>query len=131
MGPQAADETEAMTPVPSHRNRTIEKVGVVVMIAGAVAALLPARPADGLENVHEIVVMYSHHWWWWFGGIVSIVIGNTLRLIGLQGHPGLPWPLWGGIDHALLVRLSVRRRILFHRRHPRASLRRRYAAAAR
>jgi hypothetical protein len=100
-----------------HRHRTLEKAGIVLMVAGAVAVLLPAPPADALADVHEIVQLLSRHYWWQFGGMVALVLGNTLRLIGLQGHPGLPWPLLPrGIPPEVAALLALRRRAMENRR---------------
>jgi hypothetical protein len=92
---------------------------------------MPALPADDFATVHELVVLWQMHWWVKFAGVAALIVGNTLRLIGAQGHPGLPWPLFGKADVFAQARLSVRRRLSFHLRHPGAPSRREFELALR
>src|SRR5262245_43204400 len=120
-----------MTTSRRHGNETLRKIGVGVMVIGLVAALLPAPEADKFSTAHELWQLSGRQLWWWFGGITVLAFGNTLRLIGQQGHPGLPWPLFRHVDHDVLARKLMRWRFDFHRRHPGFTLRRRLAAGAR
>jgi len=120
-----------MSPVKPHGNARLLKAGVAMMWLGCVLVVMPALPADHFANVHEIVLLWQVHWWMKFAGVAALIVGNTLRLIGTQGHPGLPWPLFGRTDILSLVRWSVRKRLLFHRRHPRATAHRRLSLALR
>jgi hypothetical protein len=86
---------EPMRPARRHGNPTLQKTGLVVMFAGAVLFLLPAPPADPFATTHELIEMTARHYLWQWAGICVYVVGNTLRLIGKQGHPGLPWPVMG------------------------------------
>lgn len=120
-----------MTTPRRHGNETLRKIGVGVMVIGLVAALLPAPEADKFSTAHELWELSGRQLWWWFGGVTVLAIGNTLRLIGAQGHPGLPWPLFRPVDHDALARRLMRWRFDFHRRHPGFTLRRRFAATGR
>ena len=113
-----------------HGNETLRRIGVGVMVIGLVAALLPAPAADPFSTVHELYELSGRQLWWWFGGITVLALGNTLRLIGAQGHPGLPWPLFRPVDHDALARWVMRKRFEFHRRHPDFTLRRRWRTFA-
>jgi len=86
---------EAMRAANRHVHPTLQKTGLVVMIVGAVLFLLPAPPPDPFATVHELFEMTIRHYWWQCVGMGVYVLGNTLRLIGKQGHPGLPWPVMG------------------------------------
>jgi hypothetical protein len=114
-----------------HGSERLRKAGVAAMWIGFALVVMPALPADHFANVHEILVLWKMHWWLKFAGVAALIVGNIVRLIGTQGHPGMPWPLFGRIDPFSLARWSVRRRLSFHRRHPRASPRRRLQLALR
>jgi len=120
-----------MSAARTHGNARLKQAGVSVMWVGIVLVVMPALPADHFANVHEIFVLWQLHWWLKFAGVAALIVGNTLRLIGTQGHPGLPWPLFGRTDILSLVRWSVRKRLQFHRRHPRVTANRRVALALR
>ena len=106
-----------MTPLQYHRHEILRRVGIVLIVAG-LAALLPAPPAAGDASVHEIAVLYATHAWWWIAGWSAITVGNTLRLIGVQGHPGLPWPLIGRrVPPEIEAMLALRRRARENRAH--------------
>lgn len=120
-----------MSPARPHGNDKLQRAGVSLLWLGFALVVMPALPANPFANVHEIFVLWQMHWWLKFAGVAALIVGNTLRLIGTQGHPGLPWPLFGRFDPFSLARWSVRKRLLFHRRHPRLSSRRRLAASFR
>jgi hypothetical protein len=120
-----------MSPVKRHGSERLRKAGVASMWVGFVLVVMPALPADHFASVHEILLLWKLHWWMKFAGVAALIVGNTLRLIGTQGHPGLPWPLFGRTDNLSLVRWSVRKRLQFHRRHPRVTANRRLALALR
>ena len=80
---------------PRHRNAALQRTGVAVMIVGAVLFLLPAPRPDPFASAHELFQMTIRQYWWQWVGMGVYVLGNTLRLIGKQGHPGLPWPSVG------------------------------------
>jgi hypothetical protein len=86
---------EAMRSVRRHGNPTLQKFGLAVMIVGAVLFVLPAPPPDPFATAHELFEMTIRHYWWQCVGMGVYVLGNTLRLIGKQGHPGLPLPRLG------------------------------------
>jgi hypothetical protein len=92
-----------------HGNATLQKTGVVVMIVGAVLFLLPAPPPDPFATAHELFQMTIRHYYWQCVGMGVYVLGNTLRLIGKQGHPGLPWPMIGP-PIEVVASLQLRRR---------------------
>ena len=117
-----------MRSLPRHGNEKLRTLGVYVMVVGLVAAVLPAPAADPLADAHEIYAMVARQIWWQSAGWSVVIVGNVMRLIGTQGHPGLPWPLYGQIDTLAMVRWIVRKRLAFHRRHPGVTLRRRAIA---
>jgi hypothetical protein len=79
------------------------------MIVGAVLFLLPAPKPDPFATAHELFEMTIRHYWWQCVGMGVYVLGNTLRLIGKQGHPGLPWPRLGA-PIEVVASLQLRRR---------------------
>ena len=111
-----------------HGNETLRKIGVGLMVIGLVAAFCPMPAANPFSTARELVELSGRQLWWWFGGTTVLAFGNTLRLIGTQGHPGLPWPLFRPVDHDALARWVMRKRFEFHRRHPGFTLRRRLAS---
>lgn len=120
-----------MSPARRHGNEKLRKAGVAAMWVGFALAVMPALPADPFAGVHDILVLWQFHWWLKFAGVAALVLGNIARLIGTQGHAGLPWPPSPRFDPMALARWSVRKRLLFHRRHPGVSQRRRFSAAVR
>jgi hypothetical protein len=100
-----------MRAVPRHQHPRLRRLGVATMVVGGVLVLLPAPPADPLDGPHEIVRLLGDHLWWQFAGVCALFVGNTLRLIGVQGHPGLPWPLFGRkLPHDVFAGIQVHRR---------------------
>lgn len=94
-----------------HGNETLRRIGVAIMVAGFIAILLPAPPADPLASAREIYELVARHYWWQFGGCAGAILGNLVRLIGKQGHPGLPSPrLYNGMPAELAARIQLRRR---------------------
>jgi len=83
------------------------------MIAGATVYFVPLvlPRADGLADTHELVTLAVYHLWWQFAGATIFSLGTTLRLIGLQGHPGLPWlPFMRRLPHDVIASVQLRRR---------------------
>ncbi len=112
-----------------HRHPRLRRAGVLVLVVGAAAFVLPVLPPAPFSS--EMADATQALLWERFGATVLMFVGNLMRLVGEQGHPGLPWPLWGGIDHDALARWIVRKRLSFHRRHPHVTLRRRVLAQPR
>lgn len=105
-----------MLKVPSHGNDTVRRAGVGLMIVGGVALILPAPPADPLATAHEIFDLVATHYWWQFWGWAGVILGNIVRLIGKQGHPGLPLPkLYGKLPAELAAPIQLRLRALKNR----------------
>jgi hypothetical protein len=96
-----------------HGSAVLERIGWCVMAVGAALVLVPAFPADGLASVHELLEMTQWALWQKFAGCAALMVGNTLRLIGVQGHPGLPWP--GRLPEELVARIALRRRAFENR----------------
>ena len=100
-----------MTRATKHRSERLERTGYVILAIGAALFLFPALPPDPFATAHDLIVLMEWHWWLKFAGITAVMLGNTLRLIGVQGHPGLPWPLVGPrVPHDLIARIELRRR---------------------
>jgi hypothetical protein len=100
-----------MTVLAHHRNEPLRRTGVALMWLGMALVIFPAIPADRLTHVHEIVVLWQLTWWMKFAGVTALMLGNTMRLIGVQGHPGLPFPVWPGrVPPEILAHLALRRR---------------------
>jgi len=102
-----------MRTVTRHGNPKLARWGADAMIAGAVIFFLPLvlPRADGLADAHELVTAAVHHLWWQFAGASVFSAGSTLRLIGIQGHPGLPWPSFlRSLPPDLVATIQLRRR---------------------
>src|SRR6185503_1386000 len=98
-----------MKPVTRHGNATLQRTGLCIMIVGAVLFLLPAPRPDPFATVHELIEMTYRHYMWQCVGMGAYILGNTLRLIGKQGHPGLPLPRVGP-PIEVVAALQLRRR---------------------
>ena len=114
---------------PVHRRPGLRKAGIVLIVVGAIVFFAPMPPRDGLDDAARMMALARIAYWKCFAGTALLFLGNVLRLIGEQGHPGLPWPLFRPGNHDALARWIIRRRLAFHRRHPKATPRRRLAAA--
>src|SRR5262245_18093971 len=102
-----------MLKVPSNGSETVRRVGVGMMIAGGVALILPAPPADPLATAHEIFDLVATHYWWQFGGWAGVILGKIVRIAGKQGHPGLPLPKrYGKLPAELSAPIQLRLRAL-------------------
>ncbi len=107
----------------SHRRPWLVQLGRDVMFAGAAVFFLPLLlpKADGLANAHELWRLAGHHLWWQFAGVSVFTLGNMLRLVGVQGHVGLPWPPIGRhLPHDLVAGIQIRRRASQNRTAARA-----------
>jgi hypothetical protein len=105
-----ADET-GMRAAIRHGNATLSRWGVHVMVFGGAFFVLPALlPTDDFAGTHETFLMASRLLWWQFAGVTVLFLGNTLRLIGTQGHPGLPWLFGRRPPHDVVAGLQLRRR---------------------
>jgi len=96
-----------------HGNPRLARIGRDAMIAGATVFFLPLvlPRADGLADAHELVTLAVHHLWWQFAGATIFSLGTTVRLIGIQGHPGLPWPpFMRRLPHDVVASIQLRRR---------------------
>lgn len=120
-----------MLKLPSHGNETLRRVGVGMMIVGGVALVLPAPPADELATAHELFDLVATHYWWQFWGWACVIVGNIVRLIGKQGHPGLPLPkLYGRLPAELAAPIQLRLRALTNRAEALAEMARKEAEEA-
>lgn len=103
--------TAPMTAPPTHGNEWLRRIGLCVMVGGFVAAVLPALPAPPGAGASEQLALIERHLWWQYGGCAAYVLGNLLRLYGIQGHCGLPWPgRRGRIPYDVIARVMLRRR---------------------
>jgi hypothetical protein len=103
----------AMNFASRHARPRVRRWGSDLMILGGVLFFVPLflPGADPFADAHELWTMASRHLWWQFAGVAVFVLGNTLRLIGVQGHPGMPWPLIGRRPPPdLVASLELRRR---------------------
>ena len=126
----ATDETDKMLKLPSHGNATLHRIGIGMMIVGGVALVLPAPPADPLATAHEIFDLVATHYWWQFWGWAGVIVGNIVRLMGKQGHPGLPLPkLYGKLPAELAAPIQLRLRALKNKAEALAELARAELAA--
>jgi hypothetical protein len=96
-----------------HGSKVLETVGWCLIAVGAALVFVPAFPADRLASVHELLALAQWALWQKYAGFAAIVIGNVLRLVGVQGHPGLPWP--GRLPEELVARIQLRRRAFENR----------------
>jgi hypothetical protein len=86
------------------------------MVGGFVAAILPPLAAPFGATEHEFYDLIARHLWWQFGGWTACVLGNLVRLVGVQGHPGLPWPgRRGRVPFELIALVQLRRRAFENR----------------
>jgi hypothetical protein len=110
---------ETMTPTkPSHAKPKIARWGRHVMLVGAAVFFLPLvlPKADGLADAHELWRHVVSHLWWQLAGATVFTLGTTLRLIGLQGHPGLPFPpFMRRLPHDFVAGVHLRRRAFENR----------------
>jgi hypothetical protein len=118
------------TPTPPRHPR-LRRVGIVLLVLGAIVFFAPLPPVDSMDAAARVISAARWGLWMKFAGTVILFVGNVLRLLGEQGHPGLPWPLLRGVDHDALSRWIVRKRFAFHKRHPNATPLRRLAGVAR
>src|SRR5689334_7091694 len=94
-----------------HGNPALHRAGLCAMAVGAALVVVPALPANRLANVHELLTLTQWALSQKYAGVCALMLGNTLRLIGLQVHQGLPWPLvTRGVPPKLVAKMQVRRR---------------------
>lgn len=109
-----------MTATPHrHGNERLRQAGICLMVGGLVAAVLPPLAAPFGTTEHEFYELIASHLWWQFGGWTACVTGNLVRLVGVQGHPGLPWP-GRRLPPELVARLELRKRAFENRAKARA-----------
>jgi hypothetical protein len=105
-----ADVRNMRDAVRRHGSPTLRRWGVYVMIFGGSFFLLPiVLRKDVFLDVHETFSLASRVLWCQFAGVAALVCGNTMRLIGAQGHPGLPF-FGKRAAHELMARVQLRRR---------------------